>query len=149
MSVGLKWPNDLLVSGQKAAGVLAERIDTPEGPAAVVGIGLNVSTTADELPVPTATSLALAGVDVDRATVLREVLADLGGALETWEADTEALRTAYTDLCETVGQVVEVTLPTGDTLHGRAVGIDDEGRLDVETDEGRTVVAAGDVVHVR
>lgn len=147
--VGLKWPNDLLVSGKKAAGILAERIDTPEGAAAVVGIGLNVTTTAEELPVPEATSLSLAGVEVDRATVLREVLADLGSALETWEADAEALRAAYTDLCETVGQVVQVTLPTGETLRGRAVGIDDEGRLDVETDERHTAVRAGDVVHVR
>ena len=51
--------------------------------------------------------------------------------------------------CETVGQVVEVHLPGGAVLVGRAMGIDEDGRLDVETDEGRQGVGAGDVVHVR
>ena len=61
----VKWPNDVLlpVDGEdrKVAGILVERVETPTGPAAVVGIGINVGMTADELPVPEATSLALAG----------------------------------------------------------------------------------------
>ena len=57
---GVKWPNDVLIGDLKVAGILVERVDTPTGPAAVLGVGLNVSTTAEELPVPTATSLALA-----------------------------------------------------------------------------------------
>ena len=60
---GVKWPNDVLVGDLKVAGILVERVDTPTGPAAVLGVGLNVSTTAEELPVPTATSLALAAGD--------------------------------------------------------------------------------------
>lgn len=147
--VALKWPNDVLVGGAKLAGILLERVETAEGPAAVVGIGINVSTTREELPVPTATSLALAGADVERGALLSAVLMELPHLLELWETSTEELRTAYLDECDTVGQVVEVSLPTGETLTGRAVGIDEEGRLDVEADGGRTAVGAGDVVHVR
>ena len=55
----LKWPNDVLVEDRKLAGVLVERVETPVGPAAVLGIGLNVSATRAELPVVAATSLAL------------------------------------------------------------------------------------------
>src|SRR3954453_10053754 len=60
LDLGLKWPNDVLVAGErKLAGLLAEVVDD----AVVVGIGLNVSLRADELPVPTATSLLLEGSD--------------------------------------------------------------------------------------
>lgn len=79
----LKWPNDLLVPAEtevegwgavrKVGGILAEVVTLPDGqpPAVVVGIGINVSQTADELPVPSATSLALAGAQhVDREGML-------------------------------------------------------------------------------
>ena len=56
----VKWPNDVLLDGRKVAGILVERVETDAGPAAVVGIGLNVGMTAEELPVPEATSLAVA-----------------------------------------------------------------------------------------
>ena len=148
-NVGVKWPNDVLVDGGKAAGILLERVDTPSGPAAVIGVGINVSTTAAELPVPTATSLAIAGADVDRAALLRAVLGELANVLEQWGESTGSLRSAYVDTCETVGQVVEVSLPAGETVRGRATGIDEDGRLDVETDSGRVAIGAGDVVHVR
>ena len=64
--VTLKWPNDVLVDlgtdhGGKVSGILSERVDGPAGPHAVIGIGINVSMGTDELPVPTATSLALCG----------------------------------------------------------------------------------------
>ncbi|GAA2392012.1 biotin--[acetyl-CoA-carboxylase] ligase [Nonomuraea africana] len=56
VDVRLKWPNDLLVGERKLAGILAERVETG---AVVVGMGLNVSLRADELPVGTATSIAI------------------------------------------------------------------------------------------
>ncbi len=55
----LKWPNDVLVDDAKICGILAERVDSPIGPACVLGLGVNVHLTAEQLPVPTATSLAL------------------------------------------------------------------------------------------
>ena len=62
VEASVKWPNDVVVGDRKLAGLLVERVEAgARGPVAVIGIGLNVSLREDELPVPTATSLALAG----------------------------------------------------------------------------------------
>jgi len=152
--VGVKWPNDVLIGDKKVAGILIERIETSEGPAAVIGVGLNVGMRADELPVPTATSLAIeSGSEPDRTSVLLSVLSTLREAYDAWQAggDHTGLRLAqsYASACVTVGQDVRVDLPDGSVLTGRASGIDPGGRLVVDGPEGPTPVAAGDVVHVR
>ncbi len=152
--VGVKWPNDLLLGDRKIAGILVERIDTPDGPAAVVGVGLNVSLTAEELPVPTGTSLALAsGIEPDRTALLVAVLRSLREAYDAWQvggdAATAHLRTSYAAACVTVGRDVRVELPAGPALVGRATGIDPGGRLLVLGPDGEVAVGAGDVIHVR
>jgi BirA family biotin operon repressor/biotin-[acetyl-CoA-carboxylase] ligase len=81
--VALKWPNDLLhrPSDAKLAGILAQT----SGAAVVIGIGLNVSTTRDELPVPTATSLELCGaVGVDRTELLLAILERFDARAADW-----------------------------------------------------------------
>jgi BirA family transcriptional regulator, biotin operon repressor / biotin---[acetyl-CoA-carboxylase] ligase len=150
----LKWPNDVLsADGMKVAGLLVERVDTPTGAAAVVGIGLNVSTTRAELPVATAGSLVTAGmVAPDRTVLLREVVEAFARRHDQWSAPAGghdvALRSAYLEHCDTVGREVEVQLPDGTTLRGRATGVDELGALVVD-DGTAHVVRAGDVVHVR
>ena len=151
--VALKWPNDVLGNdGLKLAGVLAEMVETPEGPAAVVGVGINVSTTRAELPVETAGSLVTAGmVDPDRSRLLRQVVQAFAERYLAWreaEADEE-LVAAYAARCDTIGRDVQVRLPGDRTLHGRARGVDQDGALVVEDERGSHVVHAGDVVHVR
>jgi len=150
VDAGLKWPNDVLVDGRKLAGILLERVETPDGPAAVVGVGINVSTRADELPVPTATSLMLEGAtETDRTIVLRSFLRALDKLYVAWQAtggDPEAgLRESYVSRCVTLGTRVRVELPDGSTLVGDAEGIDEHGRLVVDGQ----AVGAGDVTHVR
>jgi BirA family transcriptional regulator, biotin operon repressor / biotin---[acetyl-CoA-carboxylase] ligase len=143
----LKWPNDVLLGDHKTAGILAERIDTPTGAAAVVGIGLNVTSTAEELPVPTATSVRLAtGSAPDRTALLEELVNRLRQQYGAWSVEGAAgLRPAYAALCSTLGRDVRVSLPDGGELVGPATEVDDLGRLVV----AGTPVAAGDVVHVR
>jgi BirA family transcriptional regulator, biotin operon repressor / biotin---[acetyl-CoA-carboxylase] ligase len=150
----LKWPNDVLADGLKVAGILVERVETDHGPVAVVGVGLNVSQTPAELPVETATALAVAaGTEPDRAALLGHLLAALGDGYDAWrsaEGDPSALRSTYLQVCSTVGSQVRVQLPGGGTLEGTATGVDPEGRLEVVDAVGRrTVLGAGDVVHVR
>lgn len=153
---GVKWPNDVLIGDRKLVGILLERVETPSGPAAILGVGLNVDLTAEELPVPTATSLALespSGAAPDRTGLLVELLRSLREAYDVWQAggsDAVArLHASYAAACVTVGREVRVDLPGGRELTGRATGIDEAGRLVVLTDEGESVVGAGDVVHVR
>ena len=117
--IALKWPNDVLVdggvtgAGRKVAGILVERIDTDRGPLAVVGIGINVDQTLDELPVALATSVSLeTGEPVERTGLLGQVLGSLHG-LQGLLDDTEALRRAYADVCVTLGRTVDVHLPAG------------------------------------
>jgi BirA family biotin operon repressor/biotin-[acetyl-CoA-carboxylase] ligase len=154
LDAALKWPNDVLLGDAKAAGILVERVDAPAGPVAVVGVGLNVSSTRDELPVPTATSLLLAGAGpVDREALLREVLAAFAERFTAWCAvggdPARGLRASYQQACTTLGREVRVELPGGPPLQGRAVGVDEAGRLEVLSDGRVHPVGAGDVVHVR
>ena len=155
LEVALKWPNDLLArDGGKLAGILAQAA----GEDVVIGIGLNVSTTRAELPVPVATSLELAGgAAVDRTTLLAAILSALGRRYQEWvaaEGDAQAcdLASAYARLCSTIGQPVRLsTVEDGaaDSRPARAIGIDAEGRLRLAQDGQVRVVAAGDVVHLR
>jgi BirA family biotin operon repressor/biotin-[acetyl-CoA-carboxylase] ligase len=150
----LKWPNDVMVDDQKLAGLLVERVERPSSSAAVLGVGLNVSSTRDELPVPTATSLELVGAStLDRSVILREVLRAFEALYLQWSADggdpDQGLHAAYVRRCATIGRQVRVELPSGDPVLGEAVGVDGDGRLQVLTPTGSRLLGAGDVVHVR
>ncbi|MEU2546358.1 biotin--[acetyl-CoA-carboxylase] ligase [Streptomyces roseolus] len=157
VDLSLKWPNDLLVTvdgeERKAGGILAERAG---GDGIVVGLGINVSLRADELPVPTAGSLLLAGaVSTDRDTLLRAVLRSLAEWYGAWvraDGDPEAsgILAAYTADCATLGRRIRADLPGERMLEGEAVSLDGDGRLVVATEGGGTeAVGAGDVVHLR
>ncbi|MFI1915275.1 biotin--[acetyl-CoA-carboxylase] ligase [Nocardia sp. NPDC020380] len=145
----LKWPNDVLVDGRKLAGILAEVAAVGADPAVVVGIGLNVSLTEAELPVPHATSLSLCGVpEADRTALAAAILREFAGRFTAWEAagwDIADLAAAYRDRCSTIGAQVRAELPGGEILTGIATGIDEHGRLLV----GDRAVSAGDVTHLR
>jgi BirA family biotin operon repressor/biotin-[acetyl-CoA-carboxylase] ligase len=148
IAVSLKWPNDLIAGPdeRKLAGILAQST----GAGVVIGVGLNVSTTADELPVDTATSLALLGADdVDRTTLLAAVLDAFERWYVRWPAEPSALGAAYRARCATLGRPVRVALAAGGTLEGVAEDVDESGRLRVRTSGGAEAVAAGDVVHLR
>jgi BirA family biotin operon repressor/biotin-[acetyl-CoA-carboxylase] ligase len=154
----LKWPNDLVVerdgTTRKLAGLLAEsvvrrgRVD-----AVALGMGLNVQWPAD-LPddlAPIATALNHeAGHDVDRDEVLSAWLDCLDERYRrlTAPGGTDALLAAYRVACVSLGRPVRVEL-AGETLHGTAVEVTREGHVVVETDAGRRVVTAGDVIHLR
>jgi BirA family biotin operon repressor/biotin-[acetyl-CoA-carboxylase] ligase len=152
LDVRVKWPNDVLVGEHKVAGILAERVED----AVVVGIGLNVMQRRDELPGDSATSLVLAGSEIlDRDPLLRSMLRSLArsyGDFHRAAGDPEeaGLRPAYAELCATVGCDVQVQLPGGRILEGRAVDVDVDGSLVIRPATGDLeYVAAGDVVHVR
>jgi BirA family transcriptional regulator, biotin operon repressor / biotin---[acetyl-CoA-carboxylase] ligase len=90
--VSLKWPNDVLIGDGKVAGILAERIDSPRGPAVVIGIGINVHSEAGDLPVPSATSLALHASDAALGGPLSRTA--LGGSLSRTALGGSLSRTA-------------------------------------------------------
>ncbi|MEU3526840.1 biotin--[acetyl-CoA-carboxylase] ligase [Streptomyces sp. NPDC038707] len=157
VDTALKWPNDLLVTvggeERKAGGILAERAG--DG-GVVIGVGINVSLRADELPVPQAGSLALAGAaGTDRDPLLRAVLRALEDWYGRWRAaggDPSAcgLQETYTAGCATLGRTVRAELPGDRSVVGEAVALDGDGRLVIATGEGvQEPVGAGDIVHLR
>lgn len=151
IDVALKWPNDALVDGQKICGILLEGAPVPAGesPALVLGIGLNIAFTADDLPVPTATSLALQGYLGPRTEVVAAVLESFRRRYWQWrDGDLAGIRARYTELCATVGARVRLELPEG-AVTGTAEGVDDSGRLLLRTHAGLGTYSAGDVVHLR
>jgi BirA family biotin operon repressor/biotin-[acetyl-CoA-carboxylase] ligase len=168
----LKWPNDVVVEApgdssrrpgdrpgggpahRKLAGILVERVDATT-PAAVVGIGVNVTTDADDVAVPTATSVLLAtGRALAREEVAAAILAELSVHYGAWsgcegDADRSGLRAEYVATCATLGRRIRLELPDGDR-HGEAVGIDGFGRLlVVDAAGGTTPYSSGEVVHLR
>jgi BirA family biotin operon repressor/biotin-[acetyl-CoA-carboxylase] ligase len=155
VEAALKWPNDLLVDGGKCAGILAE----VTGDAVVVGIGLNVTTRAEELPGTTgvpATSLKVAGAAAtDRDPLLRALLRGVAGWYAGWrdvggDAELSGLLAAYRRGSATVGRQVRVLLPGGGELAGEATAVDRDGQLVIRTaDRADHRVSAGDVLHVR
>jgi len=153
--VKLKWPNDILINDKKVAGVLAElhnvrQFESSVGAqnAVIVGIGLNVSQTADELPSGAATSLALVSATTDRTAILRTILRGFEATFDQWQSgETGALRKRYLEVSATVGRSVNVELPGGQRIHGRAVDIDPSGGLIVMDGSTRHAIAAADVTH--
>jgi BirA family biotin operon repressor/biotin-[acetyl-CoA-carboxylase] ligase len=148
----LKWPNDVMVGDRKLCGILAEQVSSPSGPGCVIGIGINTDLTEDQLPVPWATSLLLAGAATrNKTTIAATVLRAFGLLYDNWEHDfdAEALGRAYIARCATIGRQVRVVLSGEDSVTGLAEAIDDDGRLVVRTAHGRQVFGAGDIIHLR
>jgi BirA family biotin operon repressor/biotin-[acetyl-CoA-carboxylase] ligase len=142
VSVGVKWPNDLLIGEKKFAGMIAQA--TKKG--VVLGIGINVAMTAEELPVENATSLTLEGfANLDRNEILAAIINHFEINVEMWEHDKSFLA-EYRSTSATIGKEVEVTLPGGELVRSKAVDISNAGALLLENGSEVTV---GDVVHLR
>ena len=166
-AVTLKWPNDVLVGekdggpARKISGILAEVL--PSDPmAVVVGAGVNTTMETVDLPVPTATSFADQGVDVDEDRLLADYLEALRDGIAALAVGGHAaVADEIAEHCSTLGEEVSVSLPApaseagepgGDvdtTLRGVAVRLDASGGLVVQSAGVERVVNAGDVVHVR
>lgn len=152
----LKWPNDVLVEGRKLCGILAEQ--SADG-AVVIGMGINVTTTADGLPARPgglpATSIALEGGTASRQELLAEILRRLERDYVPFRGNPDpgstGLLEEYRTLCCTLGQAVRAELPGGKSVTGEAADVDSDGRLLIQTGGAggaETPVSAGDIVHL-
>ena len=136
VQAALNWPNDLLVDGRKLAGILIETA----GEVALVGIGVNLL----EAPLETAISVGGTGRDVRRGELIVAIGKELGRSL----APEEFLE-AYRESLHTLGRPVRVTLESGEAIEGKAVDVDAEGRLLVETPTGVRTISSGECVRLR
>lgn len=157
-SVGIKWPNDLLIGPKKAAGVLSELLPDQNG--VVVGVGVNLTQTADQLPVETATSLAIEGAEGILADdFLADFLENFKRLYLAWvgvggDAQASGLHDQVVTKCASVGREVRAIMPDGNDLVGLAMGIDDSGRILLQPSGGLGsqeifALSAADIVHLR
>lgn len=143
----LKWPNDLLLGGDKLAGVLAEAVPG----AVVVGVGINVGWPQGVRLPPGATALDRhAANPVDRARLLVAMLESLDARRPALDhAQGRAAQAGdYRRRCATLGQAVRVDL-AGESFTGTAADITPEGHLLVDVGTCLRRVHAADVVHLR
>ncbi len=149
----VKWPNDVLIGDFKVAGVLSEAL--PDLSGVVIGTGLNIFQSREQLPVETASSLSVEGIAVPSIdAVLAEYLKHLRRNYDDFIscrgelAGTDLLQ-AIKNSCATIGRAVRVILPGDKEILGEAIDIDDLGRLVVAHDGKHTTVSVGDIVHLR
>jgi BirA family biotin operon repressor/biotin-[acetyl-CoA-carboxylase] ligase len=137
-----KWPNDILVAGHKAAGILAESVLAGDAFAYVVlGLGVNLGDPPDALA-------DVAAVDADAETVLTaflRVFAD--GYQPQHPAFAAQVRSRYRERCATIGERVHAITTDGARVDGVAIDIDETGGLVVRTPVGERVVRFGEVEH--
>jgi BirA family biotin operon repressor/biotin-[acetyl-CoA-carboxylase] ligase len=154
LGADIKWPNDLLASGRKLCGILAETVESPAGRAVVLGVGVNL------------TSRAFPEEILEAATSVEEQTGRAPDPERLLEALTRALARRYEELHATDGpraivrewesrstyargRRVRVALAE-ETFEGITRGLADDGALRVETDDGRIrIVRAGDVTALR
>lgn len=147
VSIDLKWPNDLLINGEKVAGILAQASPVaPDGvvPFVVVGIGLNLGWAPEG-----ATSLAAAGwtYAISPHDYLLLMLPHIDRYLSLTDDDLHA---QYVSRVATIGTRVTAHMPDGHDIVGRAVDVELDGRLVVIDDCAVTHrIDTADVVHLR
>ncbi len=144
-SVGLKWPNDVHVTGLKISGILSELL--PGATGVVIGAGINLKLEKDELPIEAATSLLLEGADISPDEFLNSYLEALAELVQNFHDVPKIVRSE----CGTIGQTVRAIFPDGSEQVGLATGIDDSGRLLISVpDENQLLaVSAADIQHLR
>ena len=147
--LALKWPNDLLLNGSKVSGILLESSVVPDaGPVLAVGIGINVCHSPVDAPAPYhATHLHAAGGDVGVEQTLEALAYAFSEWHEVWDqgAGFAHMREVWTERAHGIGEQVTVKLPD-ETLTGRFAGLDDDGAMVLEPDDGpKRRVLVGDL----
>jgi BirA family biotin operon repressor/biotin-[acetyl-CoA-carboxylase] ligase len=142
LSVQIKWPNDVMLRSRKLAGCLAELRDG----AVVLGIGLNVSQTREQLPERAGSLLTLTGRGCDREELLSQLLEDLGLRYSQWlEGGLDAVYEGLGPRDFLRGRRVSVN-----GTSGTAVKIARDGRLEIDTGDHRIeIVESGEVSYER
>ncbi len=150
LQAGIKWPNDILISGKKVAGLLTEMSAEQDRIRHIVlGIGVDVNMDPAALPhdvrAQTSTLAVETGAPVDRVALLQQLLRELDHRYQVFCSNDQDVLREWELLNLTIGKRVAVS-GAGETLEGRAQRIDGEGRLVIRQDDGTTrTVAAGDV----
>ncbi|CAB4882856.1 unannotated protein [freshwater metagenome] len=144
VNLSIKWPNDILINEKKIAGLLCQA----DNDGVIVGVGLNVDMSKDELPVVTASSLYLENfLQLDRNEILKRILKAFEENFQKWSTHGSApFVSKYEDLCSSLHRDIQIIWPAGDPTAAVATGISPLGELILN--DG-TLVNSADVLHLR
>lgn len=145
LAVALKWPNDVMIDGKKASGILLESAARADGTLAwvVIGSGVNVALSPSDLP--GVTSLREAGADIAVEALLTAYLARLCQNAERWRAHGFApIRARWLEFGPAGASEMRVRLPEGE-VSGRFDGLDERGSLLLQTQSGSRRIDMGEV----
>jgi BirA family transcriptional regulator, biotin operon repressor / biotin---[acetyl-CoA-carboxylase] ligase len=142
-TVALKWPNDLLIDGAKASGLLLE--GHGQGAAVAVGIGVNVTSHPPHTPYP-ATHLGAHAICASRDALFVQLAAALADEIAAFAEGRgfQLTQARWMAQAAHLGQEISVRLAEG-SAEGLFEGIDDDGQLRLATAQGLRRIAAGDV----
>lgn len=143
----IKWPNDVLVYGKKICGILAETVETNDGLAVVLGIGINIETPEQE----NSTSItAESQFAAKRDEIVEILVADVGKLYDRLKQDPLAIVEMWTERSSYAHDMrVDVAL-SNETIRGTTDGLEETGALRVKLADGSvTIVNAGDVTRLR
>jgi BirA family biotin operon repressor/biotin-[acetyl-CoA-carboxylase] ligase len=148
----LKWPNDILLTGEKVAGMLLENVGSPveNRSQVIIGTGINLANHPDDLPQP-AVSLGAYDINIAPADALQVLAATTHEWLTRWNEGTgfPGIRRAWLDRAGPTGRPLRVTI-NGDETEGVYAGLDSDGALRLLTPDGSEYrIAAGDVFFLR
>lgn len=154
LKTDIKWPNDILSNNRKLCGILAETVDTTIGRALVLGIGINLTNSA--FPPELRESATSVQLETGRVPDLENVLQHLLVALQRWYEVVQSSSVSEDVISEwsqrssyATGKPVRV-VNGKEILEGITRGVESDGALRVETDEGEIrIVRAGDVTELR
>ena len=148
----IKWPNDLLVSGKKVAGLLNEMSAETDGINFVIlGIGVNLNMTSDQFPNdlrhPATSVLIESGVQVDRSRFTSTMLNELDKLYADFlEHGFGPVRKEWQQRCNANGRQVLVNDSGTECTGGLFIGIDSDGAMLLRSDDGaQHRIACGDV----
>ena len=146
LPVSLKWPNDVLASDRKLAGILLESETLDGAVAMVVGMGVNIVSAPADVPFP-ATSLAALGQAVSAEHVFAELSDAWIDVYAAWDQGRGLATIRSQWLRHAAGLGGPIAIHTGDTvLQGIFQTLDEQGRLVLRKPDGSDVlVTAGDV----
>ena len=151
--VAVKWPNDVLVNEHKISGILSELL--PDFSGVVIGAGINIRQTAEQLPIETATSLAIelgsTEVELSNDKILAAYLGELRALYSRFveaggDATASGIRDEIAARCGSIGRRVRALMPGDQEITGNGVGLDEFGRILIQPDGARELfaVSAGD-----
>ncbi|MDD6276748.1 MAG: biotin--[acetyl-CoA-carboxylase] ligase [Clostridia bacterium] len=137
----IKWVNDIYINDKKVCGILAKAVKSLDGELwVIIGIGVNVTT--ENFPEELRSSAASIGIEIDRSLLAAEIISSVLNITEN--LSDRSYMDEYRKMSNVIGREI-VFIRNGEKTPAKAVGIDDNGGLIVDTGNGTEILTSGEI----